>query len=141
MDFFTTLVRYEVELWAAIDDELVAAGGIRLAELQALSALHAHGTSGRVQDLSAEIGITIGAASKFVDRLERAGYVVRQPHPTDRRSSLIALTDAGTAAMTAAARVRASALSALVDEEAAADALRSLQRLQERLDDARKANA
>ncbi|MGI5456424.1 MarR family winged helix-turn-helix transcriptional regulator [Streptomyces sp. CA-249302] len=49
----------------------------------------------RVADLAAEFAVGIGATSKGVDRLEKQGWVVRQPHPADRRSSLLALTDAG----------------------------------------------
>jgi len=37
----------------------------------------------------------VGAASKLVDRLERDSLAVRAAHPTDRRSSLVALTRAG----------------------------------------------
>lgn len=32
----------------------------------------------------------------LADRLEHDGYVIRQPHPTDRRSKLVALTAKGT---------------------------------------------
>jgi DNA-binding MarR family transcriptional regulator len=52
----------------------------------------------RVQEVADDIGITVGAASKVVDRLERAGLVRRVPHPSDRRSSLLQVTRAGAAA-------------------------------------------
>ncbi len=39
--------------------------------------------------------ITIGAASKLVDRLERDGTAHREPNPNDRRSSLIATLEGG----------------------------------------------
>ena len=35
------------------------------------------------------------AMSRFVDRVETAGYVRREPDPADRRALQIALTDAG----------------------------------------------
>ena len=41
--------------------------------------------------------ITVGGASKIVDRLESAGLVARRANPDDRRSSLVELTDAGRA--------------------------------------------
>ena len=72
MELFDVLVRYEVALRSAVDRE-----------------------AGRLnQDLSDDIGITVGAASKLVDRLERDGLVSKGPNPADRRSSLIALTTA-----------------------------------------------
>jgi DNA-binding MarR family transcriptional regulator len=64
--------------------------------------------------------ITVGAASKVVDRVEAAGHCVRLPNPDDRRSSLIELTPSGTECLTAATavfdeelRVRFGALSAV----------------------------
>ena len=85
------LVRYEVALWNVVD------AALRLGEGQSGSASRAaridrHARHARVQDLSDDIGITVGAASKFVDRLERDGLAVRRPNPANRRSSLLALT-------------------------------------------------
>jgi DNA-binding MarR family transcriptional regulator len=51
--------------------------------------------SARVQEVADEIGITVGAASKIVDRLERAGLAERVPNPADRRSSLLRMTKPG----------------------------------------------
>ncbi|WP_344937536.1 MarR family winged helix-turn-helix transcriptional regulator [Actinoplanes nipponensis] len=56
----------------------------------------------RVLDVSAQLQITVGAASKVVDRVEAAGHCARRPNPRDRRSSLIALTPSGSAALAAA---------------------------------------
>jgi DNA-binding MarR family transcriptional regulator len=41
------------------------------------------------------LDITKQAASEMVDYLEQHGYVVRRPHPADRRGKLITLTDHG----------------------------------------------
>jgi DNA-binding MarR family transcriptional regulator len=49
----------------------------------------------RVHDIVRGLSITVGGASKTVDRLERDGLVARRPHPNDRRSSVIALTRTG----------------------------------------------
>jgi DNA-binding MarR family transcriptional regulator len=51
----------------------------------------------RVEEIRQELGITVGAASKLVDRLERDGLAVRSANPSDRRSSLVALTAEGDA--------------------------------------------
>jgi DNA-binding MarR family transcriptional regulator len=48
--------------------------------------------------VSVQLQITVGAASKVVDRVEAAGHCARQPDPRDRRSSLLVLTPAGAAA-------------------------------------------
>lgn len=39
--------------------------------------------------------VTSGAMTGRVDRLERAGWVIRQPDPGDRRGTLVALTAGG----------------------------------------------
>jgi DNA-binding MarR family transcriptional regulator len=38
------------------------------------------------------LDLSSGGATALVQRLERAGHVTRQPHPTDRRSTLIRLS-------------------------------------------------
>ncbi|HEY5821255.1 MAG TPA: MarR family transcriptional regulator [Propionibacteriaceae bacterium] len=40
--------------------------------------------------LAAQLGVTSAAATFVIDRLISAGHVSRQPHPTDRRSTVIA---------------------------------------------------
>jgi DNA-binding MarR family transcriptional regulator len=69
--------------------EAVAAHiGLSAAEWKCLGLLDQHGaaTAGRLSELS---GFTTGAITGIVDRLERAGYVRREPHPTDRRSVIV----------------------------------------------------
>jgi DNA-binding MarR family transcriptional regulator len=48
-----------------------------------------------VADLAAEFAIGIGATSKGIDRLEKQAWVIRRTNPSDRRSSLLDLTDDG----------------------------------------------
>jgi len=139
MEFFDALVRYEVDLWAAVDDDLRQRGLISAAQLQALDVLSDRAGTGRVQDVSGGIGITVGAASKLVDRLERDGLVERRPNPSDRRSSLVVLTDAGEVAFRAAAQARAALLDTVLEPEAVRVALIALKSLQARLDQTRTA--
>jgi DNA-binding MarR family transcriptional regulator len=101
-DMFTELVRVEIELWNDLEAHLVESVGVTLSQHQALAAIRSNGDSSRVQDISREMAITVGAASKVVDRLERDGLAIRSAHPTDRRSSLVALTDTGAQALSAA---------------------------------------
>jgi DNA-binding MarR family transcriptional regulator len=44
--------------------------------------------------LGVQLRLTSGGTTALVQRLERAGYVRREPHPEDRRSTLLRLTDA-----------------------------------------------
>ncbi len=49
----------------------------------------------RMKELAAKMGVTTGTLTVNVDRLEKLGLVARIPHGTDRRSILVALTEAG----------------------------------------------
>src|SRR5215469_9311966 len=40
------------------------------------------------------LGITTGGVTTVLDRLERAGYVRRQPDPSDRRRQVVQITEA-----------------------------------------------
>lgn len=42
-----------------------------------------------------ELGLTTGAVTAMIDRLEATGLIERRPHPSDRRSTVLALTPAG----------------------------------------------
>jgi MarR family transcriptional regulator, multiple antibiotic resistance protein MarR len=92
--FFTDLVRCETRLYNALNDRLRERHGIVTSQFEFLRFLRDHPGS-RVADLAAEFAVGIGATSKGVDRLEKQGWVVRQPNPSDRRSSLLALTGKG----------------------------------------------
>lgn len=92
---FDLLVRTETELWNVVHRDLRRNGAEGLGSLQALRVLHRADGLGRVRDLCDELAITTGAASKLADRLAEAGLVRRAPHPQDRRSSVLVLTEAG----------------------------------------------
>jgi DNA-binding MarR family transcriptional regulator len=91
---FSELVRLETELWDAVEGRVRSDHGVSLPFfefMQIISRL----SQCRVQDIAAELSITVGGTSKIVDRIEAAGYCVRHAHPSDRRSSIITLTSAG----------------------------------------------
>src|SRR5580658_1343216 len=69
-------------------EKIAAHLGLNSAELKCLGLLDQHGpmTAGRLVELSR---LTTGAITGVVDRLERAGYVRRERHPTDRRSVIV----------------------------------------------------
>jgi DNA-binding MarR family transcriptional regulator len=49
-------------------------------------------------ELSNRLALTSGAVTALVDRLERLGWVAREPHPSDRRSIVVRRTRAKTEA-------------------------------------------
>jgi DNA-binding MarR family transcriptional regulator len=62
--------------------------GIHPTDLKVLSLLSRQGalSAGRIAELT---GLTTGAITFSIDRLEKAGYARRVRHPTDRRSVLV----------------------------------------------------
>jgi len=72
---------------------LTRALGVAHADLAALEHLEADGPLTQ-RELAQRLLLTSGGITVLVDRLERAGWVSRRPHPTDRRSTLLELTDA-----------------------------------------------
>lgn len=96
LSLFRNIVRLEVELWETLEARLRDDPGTSLGNFMIMRTI-----AGRpgclVRDISHELGLTAGGASKAVDRVERAGLCRRRPNPDDRRSSLLELTSAGTA--------------------------------------------
>lgn len=81
-------------LQRAVDryDELVAVRlGINRSDLRCLDLLHETGTMSAGQ-LAAGSGLTSGATTRMLDRLERIGYIRRLPDRGDRRRVLVELT-------------------------------------------------
>jgi DNA-binding MarR family transcriptional regulator len=98
---FDDLVGLEIAVWDAVDARLRRDCGLPLGRFMPMRVIGS--TPGcRVLDVSAQLQITVGAASKVVDRVEAAGHCARQPNPRDRRSSLLVLTPVGAAALAAA---------------------------------------
>jgi MarR family transcriptional regulator, organic hydroperoxide resistance regulator len=91
---FSELVRLETELWDAVANRLRADHDLPLPQFEFMGVI-ARTPNCRVQDIAAAISITVGGASKIVDRIEAAGHCARRANPTDRRSSIVALTPAG----------------------------------------------
>ena len=91
---FSELVRFETELWNAIDARLRADCDLPLARFEPMQIIGRRSAC-RVHDIAAELAITVGGTSKLVDRIEAAGHCRRRPNPGDRRSSIIELTPAG----------------------------------------------
>jgi DNA-binding MarR family transcriptional regulator len=69
-------------------------------------------TNGQIAE---RLGMSTGGVTPALDRLERSGFVVRNPNPADRRSSVISMTPKGEEIMRTAADVLAEELDAFMD--------------------------
>jgi DNA-binding MarR family transcriptional regulator len=111
---------------------------IREAHLQVFGNVGVEGI--RLTTLAARSQLSLAACSELVDDLQRKGYLERRPDPTDRRAKLIHPTGRGRQALAAAgARVAEieTGWAELVGDAEFDAALRTLDRLIRRLDDAR----
>lgn len=91
---FHDVIRFETELWNAVDERLDTDVGLPLRWFEPMMIMdRLEGC--RVHDIADELSITVGGTSKLVDRIEAAGLCTRGPNPDDRRSSLISLTPVG----------------------------------------------
>ena len=131
-ELFSELVRLETELWSAADSRLQADHGLPLSWFEPLRV--AQETPGcRLSDIVDALGITVGGASKLVDRLQAAGLCERVVDPSDRRSSVIELTPHGGRVVDAARETLRDELRGLllarVDEDSLATLLAIVDRL------------
>lgn len=106
---FSDLVRLETELWDAVDARLRAALDLPLGRFETMQVIE-RTASCRVFDVVSQLSITVGGASKAVDRIEALGLCERRSNPDDRRSSIIELTPAGQALLVRAVPVVADEL-------------------------------
>jgi DNA-binding MarR family transcriptional regulator len=90
----TFLVRHAwLGMRAAIEDELTEFG---LTVPQFATLMMLESTPGiSIAEVSRACGSTRQAANEMVARLQARGYVVRSPHPTDRRAQQLYATEAG----------------------------------------------
>lgn len=68
--------------------------GLGVTETQAMSNLIASSAMGQTE-LADALGITTSSVTSLIDRMEAAGLVKRQPHPRDRRRTVVQLTKYG----------------------------------------------
>jgi DNA-binding MarR family transcriptional regulator len=80
---------------AAIDDydrELARILRINETDLRCLEILLQELPEAGPSELAERLGLTTGSTTALLDRLEKAGYLTRSPHPTDRRKSVVRAT-------------------------------------------------
>jgi MarR family transcriptional regulator, organic hydroperoxide resistance regulator len=67
--------------------------GLGLTDMQMINLLELHGPS-TPRQLSLWTGLSSGGITVALDRLEKAGFIRRQPNPADRRSLLVTVVPA-----------------------------------------------
>ena len=93
--------------------------GMAQADLQCMGLL-AEGPSAPTQ-LAAALGLTTGAMTKVLDRLEAAGYITRSHDPADRRRIIITADPAGLARLAAHYDGMGERMSAYLSDRNSAD--------------------
>jgi DNA-binding MarR family transcriptional regulator len=92
LDVITSLRELSSQL-DRLDEAAAAHYELNRTDMRALDILGREGPLAPT-DLAHRVGFTTGGITTVIDRLERAGYVVRRPDPSDRRRLLIEVTDA-----------------------------------------------
>lgn len=77
-----TLFRNAVSEWA----------GVNVTDMECLRLLFLKGIA-TPSELARHTGLTSGATTAMLDRLEKAGLIERRPNPNDRRGTLIAAAE------------------------------------------------
>jgi DNA-binding MarR family transcriptional regulator len=89
-------------------------GGLTYTRLRLLEALHCGGPA-IMRELGVQLRVSPRNMTAIVDALEDARLVVRRPHPTDRRATLVELSPAGAAEAEQALLPRLDALAGLFE--------------------------
>ncbi|WP_308257298.1 MarR family winged helix-turn-helix transcriptional regulator [Pseudonocardia lacus] len=101
---WAALLRTHAAVVRRLEHDLDRAQGLPLTWYDVLLELNsAEGRRLRMQELGERAVLSRTRVSRIVDELTRAGLVVREPDPTDRRGSWAVLTEAGRARLRGAA--------------------------------------
>src|ERR1700761_6537049 len=82
---------------AAVDDfdrEVARLLGVNETDLRCLEILIQDTPGATPRLLADRLGLTTGSVTTMLDRLEKAGYLTRAPHPDDRRKVIVTATQA-----------------------------------------------
>jgi DNA-binding MarR family transcriptional regulator len=95
-----------LELTVLLGDDMardLARRGLTGSRAHLVWELHRRGPSTQ-QTLAGALGVTPRAVTGLVDALSEAGFVTREPHPNDRRATLVTFTSRGARAARALER-------------------------------------
>src|SRR3954468_12092195 len=96
LDVWRAFLTAHAHVTRAISRDLAEAGLPDLSWYDLLWSLYRHPERRlRATELAREVVLSPTAMSRFVDRVEAAGYVRREPDPADRRALQVVLTDQG----------------------------------------------
>src|SRR5512144_354 len=95
-DALGRLFELTVMMSEAMEHDL-AKRGLTRASATVISYLHQHGWM-RQRELAEALRVSPGNVTGLIDGLQKTGFVTRSPHPSDRRATLVTLTERGTMA-------------------------------------------
>lgn len=98
----------------------LAEDGLTPARAEVIWLLH-HGGPRTQRELSQALKCTPRNVTGLVDALEAAGFVARNAHPTDRRATVVSLTERGTTLVTQWHRDRDHGTARLIGDTSAAE--------------------
>lgn len=102
---FKELIHAEVRAWNSVENALSNAGNpLTLGRFLVLRTVR-DTPACRIQEVALSQGITLGAASRLVDRLHRDGLLSRTQCTHDRRATILTVTKQGLAHLEMAARI------------------------------------
>src|SRR3954469_21456463 len=134
VEWTSALIRLEIALWDRVNARLQKSHELPLAFFEPLHVISRDiEDSMRVGDLARALRITVGGASKLVDRMEEAGLIARRPDPDDRRASRVALTTAGKRKLSAAVKSYEAEVAAILAGVLSPDEQRQMNQYASRL--------
>jgi DNA-binding MarR family transcriptional regulator len=130
------MLRAHAALIKTLDAELEHAHGLPLSSYEVMVALDdAPGRRMRMCDLAASVLLSRSGITRLVDRLERDGFVARDPCTQDARGAFAVLTAAGARKLLAARATHIDGVRRHFLSRLSADELEALGELLSRLDD------
>lgn len=90
---FSHLFKQVVHVALGLDRELATRYGLALTDLMCLGFLAEAAEPVSAKMIAEHVGLSTGATTALLDRLERDGFVARRPNPADRRGVIIALVE------------------------------------------------
>ena len=87
--------------------------GVNVTDMKCLDIMTLKG-SASPSDLAEHTGLSTGATTAMIDRLEKARLIERRPHPTDRRATIVVLSKEAMRKLPAIFESLAEAMEALV---------------------------
>ncbi len=81
-------IRHFIAATILFNQKVADQAGLRLTDMQCINILELLGPT-TPGELARRTGLTTGGITVMLDRLEKGGYVKREPNPSDRRSLLV----------------------------------------------------